>query len=269
MRMAVRWGRERPQTPGSSRWGRELPVFVQVLALAGCIDTSGLIFDIGAGSASGTGGAGGSGGAGGGAPPGCNDSFEHPAASSLASDFGGSAPPGWVDNNADCTSYQGGELAVSPPPATEGNTSYCKIYTAGFYHLTCDAVTLRVSSIANTASGVHTFVYLSPLGGDEVQAAVLVEGGGFLLGMGGNYVPVENGTYDPSDDLWWRIGEREGDLMLETSPDGVRWRVRGTARFPAAVDAVQIELGAGAYQPNIPIGEARFDCYNVPPEACP
>jgi hypothetical protein len=94
-------------------------------------------------------------------------------------------------------------------------------------------------------------------------------GGAFLLGAGFAVADLDDRSYSPSSDVWWRLGEREGTLTFETSPDGSTWKIKGSIEIPFRLDEVQIEIGAGTYQPNIPPGQAHFDCYNVPAETCP
>jgi hypothetical protein len=157
-----------------------------------------------------------------------------------------------------CVDQVGGEL-VSTPPASG---LYCHAWAHGSYHLTCDSVTVRVPEVTNSTLGVQTFIYVhQPSASGQLQ--LLLEGGGFQIGNGTFY--ADAGPYDPVNDVWWRLRERDGELFFETSPDGQTWSIRVQAADPMPFDDVEIAIGAGTWQFVASPGRARFHCYNVPP----
>jgi hypothetical protein len=191
--------------------------------------------------------------------------FPAPALSSLVDDFSdNNLAPNWFSGGT-CIVDTNGEL-VAPVPANAPNT-YCLAYTTVFYRVACDSFFVHVAEATTPTLGVQTVVYLLSEEDQTHNVLVLMDSGGFQLGISGDksstvYVP---GDYDPVTDAWWRIGGVGGSLQLDTSPDGVTWAKRGSLPLPFPLDAYQITLGAGNYYPIPNPGRARFHCFNVPP----
>jgi hypothetical protein len=196
----------------------------------------------------------------------CGRTFTTPAVSSLQAAFDDALSDAWWSTDA-CVHVSGGELVAEPAPS---QSQYCFIQTSGFYHLTCDALTVKVPEITSSVVGVQTVIYVAPRGATTAQQLrVLLEGGEFSVDLEeGASIPLPDPTYDPGRDVWWRLREANGETYFETSFNGTEWSVRGHAPDPVSLDDVQISIGAGAYQQVASPGRARFDCYNMP-APCP
>jgi len=210
-------------------------------------------YDRGSTATSGTGGAGGT------CAPG-----SHPRISSLVDDFSDGTPaPAWVPVGRCSPLETRGEVVVVPP--TTGD-EFCWYASVDTFQLRCDAVTFLVAEATAPALGVQTFVYIDPTDAAE-PINLILEGGGFQLGKTSDMTSLGK-AYDSVDDRWWRLREAADRLHFETSPDGKVWADLGSIPDPEPLDAVRIRFGAGTYMPLANPGQARFDCYNVPPP-CP
>jgi hypothetical protein len=222
-------------------------------AIAGCFDVSKLIFDLDGGPTCGT--------------------FDGGPASALVTPFDSDSgmSTGWASVNG-CATEKGGALVAAPVP---GQVSFCKYYTTGYYHLTCDSVTVKVPQTTTQENGVQTFIYLVAEN-TSTSVQLVLEGGNFVLGTATAPVPLSAG-YDPTTDVWWRLSGLSGSeagtgqIEFDTSPDGRTWTVKGSGDVPMSLDSVRIELGAGEENEGgvADPGQARFACYDVPPEDCP
>jgi hypothetical protein len=221
----------------------------------GCIDVTELLFDRAGGDQDG------------GKPDGgtedggksCDQNFVHAAASSFHDDFmQGDGDPDWL-HDPSCASYANGEIVVGTVPG------FCRFTTLGVYHLTCDSVTVKVPALASRMPGVQTFLYASRVNGDQLW---IIADTGFIVGSNLDAgIKLDDDSYDPTRDLWWRVSEADGKVTLETSDGGPTWQKKGSGSLPPTLtlDDVRIELGAGG---PVGAGTARFDCYNEAPESC-
>jgi len=208
----------------------------------GCIDVGGLVFDRDS-------------------PQSCG-MFADPAASTLVTDFAQDPAPGWI-RNGDCATQQNGELVITLPPGMPSD--YCKYDTAVDYHLNCDQIRVKVTAVATLELHVQTAIYVVSASDPTAKITLFLEAGGF-----GGYDNVTDGSYDPQADLWWGVREQSGTLYFDTSRDGETWHNKASTPATFPVDSVQIQLGAGYYAaPATDPGQARFDCYDVAPGACP
>ena len=181
--------------------------------------------------------------------------FANPAASSISDDFSsGSLAPRWMPVDP-CIAETGGELVASPLPSGR----YCHAWTIGDFHLSCDTVAVHVPQVTAQDLGVQTFMYIGTLDGTS-SFDVLLEAGGIQFGS-----PDLFFSYDMVADAWWRVSESDGEMTIDTAPDGTTWTRRAMIAEPWSMDHVQIALGAGTYKQVTSPGQARFHCYNVPP----
>ena len=157
-----------------------------------------------------------------------------------------------------------GRIQVAPPADTI--TDYCWIGTNAMLHLACDSVTLKVPGTTAPIAGPQTFLYIEQA--NAPQIALILEGGSFLfLGADGLTAPGDR-DYDSVAARWWRRRESTGSLFFDTAPDGLAWTTRIPIPDPSPLDDVRIDLGAGTHEAVATPGQARFDCYDVPPP-CP
>ena len=161
----------------------------------------------------------------------------------------------WRPNPTLCIDQVGTELVATPSNTTG---QYCFATTLGDLHLTCDSVFVRVPEVTSPVLKVQTLIYVSSLT-QAVSYNLLLEGGGLQMGMA-------TSPFDPVRDVWWRLGEHDGEVTFDASQDGLTWRELMRAPTPFSLDHVSISIGAGTYDtPPASPGQARFRCYNVPP----
>jgi hypothetical protein len=155
----------------------------------------------------------------------------------------------------------GGELVATPVNTGD----YCHAWSNATFHLTCDAITIKVPEVTSSQVGAQTYVYVGTSGIPTLYWYVVLEGGGFLLDFGTTQPAVDGGAYDPVQDQWWRLRETNGSVFLDTAPDGLTWVTRASAPDPMSLDSINIAIGAGVRRPIAAPGRARFHCYNTPP----
>jgi hypothetical protein len=190
--------------------------------------------------------------------------FSNPAASSIQDDFAtGVLTDRWAAIGG-CIAQSAGDLVAVPTDTG----AYCFAATLVTTHLSCDAIVMRVPEVTAPVLGAQTFIYVSPATSDENMHMIL-EGDGYQLGTNTNGIIVGSADVrDPVNDVWWRLSAIDGEVVFDTSPDGVAWRERLRGPEPFSFDDVYVSLGAGTWMPTPSPGQARFGCYNVSPP-CP
>jgi len=73
--------------------------------------------------------------------------------------------------------------------------------------------------------------------------------------------------YDPAAHAWLRVREAGGDLLWDTSPDGVTWTTRRTAAAPTWVSDTDLQVQLVAHRDSGTDDFAEFDNFNVAPFA--
>lgn len=188
--------------------------------------------------------------------------FANAPASSLQDDFTTPYTSRWAPTNpgSPCIAQVGTEL-VATPPSSAGE--FCYAYTLGDYHLTCDAIFMRVPEVTSPVLRVQTFLYIyAPA--DDMTLSVILEAGGLQMSTI-NGQPLATAPFDPVQDVWWRVAEHDGETTFDTSQDGIAWRELMRTPTPISFDRAEISIGAGTYGNVTSPGQARFRCYNVPP----
>jgi hypothetical protein len=71
-------------------------------------------------------------------------------------------------------------------------------------------------------------------------------------------------VYDPTQPIWLRIREVDGELALDTSADGKVWNERHRSTPPFALNNLEVRLGAYAWD-FFEQGSVVFDNLNAPP----
>lgn len=186
--------------------------------------------------------------------------FTYPAVSSFKDDFTTGFGASWNTYGSTCISESNGDLLAQPTP--DASNDFCHVWTAAFYHLTCDSLTFKVAEATDDVLGAQTFVYIDTPSG---MLMLIKESAGFQLGApdDSGVAPLSLGPYNAAQDVWWRLRETDGRLYFETSADGVTWNMRGSEPDPVSLDKVRIAIGAGVYKPVAMPGQARFRCYNL------
>jgi len=189
------------------------------------------------------------------------------AASSFTDDFADGEPsrkwgrsfvqPGCI------MSETGGELLFS---LTSNTFAYCGNFSDKAYDLTGDTFAVEVPVVLNTATdGAETYLRVEA---DQDNWLDFVENHGGLLfrkQIQGTTSLLALVTYDPVAHRFWRFRESGGKTYWETSPNGTEWTVRAEAPNPVPVTALDVGLGAGAYNMVVAPGAAHFDNVNLLP----
>jgi hypothetical protein len=179
--------------------------------------------------------------------------FEHPGTSTFVDEFTGALDDNWRVVTS-CVSVFAGTF-IATPVMTGG---YCHAWSKGDLRLTCDSIVVRVAEVTATAVGVQTYIYVRPLVGGPSLVVALEDGGIKLEDV--------STSFDPVRDAWWRLRELGGEVVLDTSADGVSWQTRLRRPTPdLALDRVEIAIGAGMWQTVASPGKARFRCLNAGP----
>lgn len=263
-----------------------------LVGLGGCTNDYGSIVPpaaggSGPGSASGPGPGSGassgvSGGAGGSGAAGASTATSTTASSSAASSGGagaGGAPdcqlaalvdtfasnevgPAWeeVETNGGDAFVHGGKLKVNP----SGNGhSRAEILSAETFDLHgCSMFARRAK---HYPEGVPAAMYM--------KAFVDADGTWLRIGVSQGFISFESRKddielayaelpFDPMEHAYWRIQEA-GQVLFETSPDGMEWTQHLVADTPAFASGIRVNLGASSYDDATEDpGEAHFDSFN-------
>ncbi len=74
-------------------------------------------------------------------------------------------------------------------------------------------------------------------------------------------------TYDTTNHKWWRIRESGGNILWDTSPDGITWTNRRSLANPFVITAMKMQIGAGTFAAQASPGTFTFDEFNTLPAA--
>lgn len=181
-------------------------------------------------------------------------------ASTVASDMSDIAR--WTSYDSARHSINGsGQLAIAPPAST---SAYYPLKHLTHVDLTNSWVYVEVIGVLAAGSGPETIFQL------ELDASNLVS---FIKSNTSlicrkkvaNSNSDTGPTYNSSTHRWWRIGESGGNILWDTSPDGVTWTNRRSFATPFAITDLIIGLSAGVFNTSFPTpGTAIFDNLNLP-----
>ena len=158
----------------------------------------------------------------------------------------------------------GGELVLTLPAS---GTGYAAYFTGNAFDLRDDAITIEVLEVPDPCCEEAEFEFM-------VSDSIIGDYAGISASAGGirGFYNVNNSssdispiTYSQADHRFWRIRETAGIFYWETSPDGLQWDTRGFMANPIAMDAVQIGIQAGCWDPVPTPGAVRVDNYNLLP----
>lgn len=157
----------------------------------------------------------------------------------------------------------GGHLVCSLVP---DNAAYAAYYSSRGFDLTGSSLVVEVPQTPPSGLPGASFIGLD--GPDSTELEMRLSGGQLELHVvlaGGDDQKLGSVLYSAAAHRWWRIRESGGTVYYETAPDGKLWSTRAEIPVPFAIDALDLYLGAGAYQ-NVPSpGAAHYDNLNLPP----
>ena len=151
---------------------------------------------------------------------------------------------------------------------TTVNSSYTGLISSvSAYDLTGSAVTVQVTQLPNVGSGsTEAFLLVN------LNSAVLDQQNLYQIGWnnGNTYLRekvagVQSQTTVSTTDLWWRLSESGGNVLFDTSADGVSWTNRRTRAAGFALTSLYVGVGSGYFGTETTPGTAIFDNVNVLP----
>ncbi|MFL1904763.1 hypothetical protein ACJWDR_37520 [Streptomyces tauricus] len=176
---------------------------------------------------------------------------------------------GTVDGAKWPTSYDPGNFTETGGRArVVCNTGYNAFSSAAAYRLRESSVHARVwppaAGGATAEAWAQILVQTTTLGTDviaEVNAAT----GNLVLASRVGYGDAGQVTltYDPVAHAWLRIRETGGQLLWDTSPDGVTWTNRRTATSPAWVGDTTLQVQLISHRDGGTPDFAEFDSFNT------
>lgn len=145
-----------------------------------------------------------------------------------------------------------------------GDWRWCGYGSDRLYDLTGSSLTVELVSVPAGLVGFDVRFAARDAEDDAVVAALVPEGLRFGYELAGELVDYETVAYSAGDHRWLRIREQSGEVVWETSPDGVAWVTQFHATPPFALTALQTLLSSSAGS----AGEAcevQLDNLNLPP----
>lgn len=128
------------------------------------------------------------------------------------------------------------------------------------------SLTVEVAEVS--AAGTITWIGLRAHQQERLEVQVVAEASTLKLRL----IDVEGVSdepavaYDPEAHLWWRLAEKDGDLVFSASSDGMEWVEIDRIDDPFT-SPVYPYLGAANYDGIDEPGRARFRNLNLPPSA--
>jgi hypothetical protein len=180
----------------------------------------------------------------------------------LAYDFTG-ADPGeiWAASSGGGASLAevGGELVVTLPNGSlaSSDASYS---TNRFYDLHSNSVSVKVTSVGNTATTAAAYFAIDDGSGDRLEFREQLGTLKFTKTIGGTTTTLKTMVYSPASHLYWRLREDGTNTYWETSSDGTSWVIQAQAvtslLFP--VDYILIDMGGSTDGGEVNPGTVHF-----------
>lgn len=202
------------------------------------------------------------------APPGAPDAAVVAATcaqpSLLKDDFNGTSVTRswrtWADPGV-VVSVGAGHLVVA---TTGSGNRYGGIGSESYYDLRGGRFSVQVATTTALDTTAQTiFELVDP---DNRKVQILEESGLLVFRLwpvaGGNYVDVDQISYDAVAHRFWQLREADGTLSFETSADGTSFVARAQTADPFDLANVRVGLAAGTYRTVSGGGAAAFDLVN-------
>lgn len=179
-----------------------------------------------------TGGGGGAGGTGGGGPCGFINA--------LSDDFESFNDSVWSDDVYNTTVFQDGTLVMS----MQAPDAYASYESEFYYDLTGHSIEIGVAAL--DLQGDQS-MWFSIGVNDENYAEFWVNDGELRFGraVAGSYSLVAPSVPLDTAGLRWRFAESGGDLVLDTSEDGMSWETRASVPVASAFDPRYVKVVVG------------------------
>jgi len=163
-----------------------------------------------------------------------------PLANSLRDDFSdGVVSSAWISEiQGPCTILeQNGQVRFNNAGTA---ASHCAYRSRTFYDLRGNFVQQRVPNITNFYPAVRAFLRVEDRKGQSAEIGFVGSDNMFFNATG--LSPLLK-PYGHQQELWWRLGESNGSLYWETSPDAASWTRKRLGASTLDVSEVQIVTG--------------------------
>lgn len=166
-----------------------------------------------------------------------------------------------VSDGAATIAAVNGQLVVTVPTSADDDWAYLR--SVGTYDLSAEGSYFQariVQRLASASSGgrPETWINVRLDGDNQITWETLAgtsstQGLRALIRNAGTPTVDTYGSYNASNHVWWRIETNgDGDLMVRTAPMGSdggpgTWTTHGTYTPSWSLEAVHVELGAGAW----------------------
>lgn len=152
-------------------------------------------------------------------------------------------------------------IEISP---AANSTQYGGYDSRSRYDLTGSSVRVELVQVLAPSSGAETFLKAAHDTNNKVY--ITVTNGYLTCGykLAGSYFDVVSVAYSATQYRWLRLRESTGVTYWEVSADGQTWTILLHRPSPIDLTSVEIQLGAGTWQPATSPGTAIFDSVNVP-----
>ena len=159
----------------------------------------------------------------------------------------------WRVANATTAVEQGGRLVVTPT-----GTMFAGYQAKHFVDLTGAAIEVDVPQMLDTTTAATAELAARA---DGMHALTITQRQGQLtaLASDGVMTSMHAVAYDPVQHRHWRIAESGGQVLFQTSPDGIAWTLLHMAATPSFVTTLRIDLGAMPDPGSAPAGSVVFD----------
>jgi hypothetical protein len=187
---------------------------------------------------------------------------QNPLTELLRDDFNdNSLAANWAPSTATGASQAEVNQQYEETPPSTPNTGIADINDVTWRDVTGSSVAVEVKQV-HVGANAETTLMLQQDGSNEVM--MMVSDG--VLTMRREIAAVFSEgtlTYDAVVHRWWRISESGGNILWDTSPDGVIWTNRRSVAVPGFETDVQIYLRTYVYAANAAPGKAVWDNLNV------
>lgn len=173
----------------------------------------------------------------------------------------------WGNSSQGVATYSetGGEVVITPGT---NNPGYANYGSTNGYDLTDAYIVVKVTQMVNNG-GTQAFIRCDKDGAGTDILEMLFEDGSlyFRHWIAGSPTNLASVTFNITTHKWWRIRNFQGQILWETSPDGVTWTVQYREDNPFVITNVYLQIAAGTYNNQASPGAVHYDNFNIPPLA--
>jgi len=150
------------------------------------------------------------------------------------------------------------------PQANVNNSQWAGLVTRAYYDLQDCSTWVMVPQVANSTDTGLSYFEIWHGNYEKATIAVAQDSLTFTL-LDGPSTTNDDVPYDSASHRLWRIREADGQLFLETGPDGTSWTAGLTVTSPQWVNDVQIGLGGRVAEGLSHPGATAFDNLDLLP----